>query len=161
MYYLDKTKMQTNMRRTFSVLRSLRHVRFPYVASLKSFELNSSWVPEVFLACGGNFRCRPKAETMNRETALEKSLAPRVGQGFESRTSMNFFWLSFATAKNCVKNAMIFFHIIQLTLLKVFKNFRGERFCRAPLGQMFNSRCISCTIYNMHSRDWRSAFTIL
>ena len=122
MYYLDKT----NMRRTFSVLRSLRHVRFPYVASLKSFELNSSWVPEVFLARGGNFRCRPKAETMNRETALEKSLAPRVGQGFESRTSMNFFWLSFATAKNCVKNAMIFFHIIQLTLLKVSKTFEAN-----------------------------------
>ena len=55
------------------------------------------WVPEVFLTCGRNFRCRPKAdaasavgrrreknaghfqdltETGNR--ALEKSMAPRV-----------------------------------------------------------------------------------
>ena len=108
----------------------LRHFRFPYVASLKSFELNSSWVPEVFLARGGNFRCWPKADISSAvrrnhepETPLEKSLAPRVGQGFESRTSMNFFWLCFETAKNCVKNAMIFFHTIQLTLLKVLKTF--------------------------------------
>ena len=44
------------------------------------------WVPEVFLACGGNFRCWPKAEAtrvtiktwQKPETALEKSLAPRV-----------------------------------------------------------------------------------
>ena len=52
------------------------------------------WVPEVFLACSGNFRCWPKADTSSAvgrshervtiktwqktETALEKSLAPRV-----------------------------------------------------------------------------------
>ena len=48
------------------------------------------WVPEVFLACGGNFWCWPKAEATSGEarvtiktwqkpeTALEKSLAPRV-----------------------------------------------------------------------------------
>ena len=53
------------------------------------------WVPEVFLACGGNFRCGPKADTSSAvgrrherrvtikpwqkpETALDKSLAPRV-----------------------------------------------------------------------------------
>ena len=50
------------------------------------------WVPEVFLACGGKFRCWPKADTSSAvgrsrvtiktwqkpETALEKSLAPRV-----------------------------------------------------------------------------------
>ena len=56
-----------------------------------------SWVPEVFLAYGRNFRRWPKADTVSRsrekklfervtvktwqkpETALEKSLAPRVG----------------------------------------------------------------------------------
>ena len=41
------------------------------------------WVPEVFLACGGNFRFWPKADTSSavsrsHETALEKCLAPRV-----------------------------------------------------------------------------------
>jgi len=49
------------------------------------------WVPEVFLACSGNFLCWPKAEAARKtfarvtiktwqklETALEKSLAPRV-----------------------------------------------------------------------------------
>ena len=41
------------------------------------------WVPEVFLACGGNFRCWPKANFGRRPkpraaTALEKSLAPRL-----------------------------------------------------------------------------------
>ena len=67
------------------------------------------WVPEVFLACGGNFRCWPKADTSlavgrsherrNREknarvtiktwqkpeTALEKSLAPRVRRRQQQR----------------------------------------------------------------------------
>ena len=43
------------------------------------------WVPEIFLACGGNFRCWPKATSgevvktwQKPETTLEKSLAPRV-----------------------------------------------------------------------------------
>ena len=44
------------------------------------------WVPEVFLSCGGNLRCWPKPlfarvtiKTWEKpETALEKSLAPRV-----------------------------------------------------------------------------------
>ena len=47
------------------------------------------WVPEAFLAYGGNFRCWPKANTSSAvgrshepwqkpETALEKTLAPRV-----------------------------------------------------------------------------------
>ena len=44
-------------------------------------------VTEVFIACGGDFRCWPKADTSSTvtiktcqkpETALEKSLAPRV-----------------------------------------------------------------------------------
>ena len=44
-------------------------------------------VTEVFLACGGDFRCWPKADTSSAvtiktsqkpETALVKSLAPRV-----------------------------------------------------------------------------------
>ena len=60
-------------------------------------EIELPWVPEVFLACGGNFRCWPKADTSSAvgrsheqfarvtiktwqkpETALEKFLAPRV-----------------------------------------------------------------------------------
>ena len=37
------------------------------------------WVPEVFLACGGNFQCSLKSDTsIDQETALEKSLAPTV-----------------------------------------------------------------------------------
>ena len=50
------------------------------------------WVPEFFLVCDGNFRCWPKADTSSAvgrshefraghckpETALEKSLAPKV-----------------------------------------------------------------------------------
>ena len=58
---------------------------------LDLFELENTpemlpWVPEVFLTCGGNFRCWPKAEAtrvtiktwQKPKTALEKSLAPRV-----------------------------------------------------------------------------------
>ena len=116
----------------------LRHIRFPYVASLKS--LNSipriavPWVPKVFLARGGNFRCWPKPDTSSAVARshepdgnrAKKTLWHPGGQGFESRTSLNFFWLSFATAKNCVKNVMIFFHVIQLTLLKVSKTFEAN-----------------------------------
>ena len=91
-------------------------------------------VPEVFLARGGNFRCWPKADTSSAVgrshepdgNRSKKSLWHLGGQGFESRTSLNFFWLSFATAKDCVKNAMIFFHIIQLTLFKVLKTFEAN-----------------------------------
>ena len=31
------------------------------------------WVPEVFLACGGNFRCWPKAEATSGEAARKTS----------------------------------------------------------------------------------------
>ena len=36
------------------------------------------WVPEVFLACGGNFRAGHYKDLTKPETALETSLAPRV-----------------------------------------------------------------------------------
>ena len=66
--------------------------RFTFALFLRTFfeiifapvGLEVPWVPEVFLAvgvCGGNFRCRPKADTASAvepETALETSLAPRV-----------------------------------------------------------------------------------
>ena len=39
------------------------------------------WVPEVFLACGGNFRCWPKADT---------SLA--VGRSHEWRSREKNLW---------------------------------------------------------------------
>ena len=42
------------------------------------FSWSIPWVPEVFLACGGNFRCWPIKTWQKPETALEKSLAPRV-----------------------------------------------------------------------------------
>ena len=76
----------------------LRYSFFPTWHCLKSLNCSTLGVPEVFLARGGNFRCWPKADTSSAagrshepETALEKSLALRVGQGFESRTSLNFF----------------------------------------------------------------------
>ena len=70
-----------------------------WVSSNANFRISVPWVPEFFLACDENFRCWPKAEaarktfraghykdlteTGNRarkpDTALEKSLAPRVG----------------------------------------------------------------------------------
>ena len=73
-------------------------IQFYYWADLATErEYPLPWVPEVFLACGWNFRCWPKADTSSAvgrsheqfarvtiktwqkpETALEKSLAPRV-----------------------------------------------------------------------------------
>ena len=35
--------------------------------------LNLPWVPEVFLACGGNFPCWPKAEATSGEAARKTS----------------------------------------------------------------------------------------
>ena len=80
----------------------LNHVNV-YMAKFDPAErITLPWVTEVFLACGGNFRCWPKVDTSSAvgqsceknffarvtmimktwqkpETALEKSLAPRVG----------------------------------------------------------------------------------
>ena len=117
----------------------LRHIRFPYVASLKSYvrvvyiqedsqRPAPSWLVNSIgralhlyrstqLGTRGFSRVRREFSVLAEgrshepETALEKSLAPR---------------LSFATAKKCLKNAMIFFHVIQLTLLKVLKTFEAN-----------------------------------
>ena len=60
------------------------------------FDVLLPWVPEVSLLCGGNFRCWPKADTSSAvktsqkpETALEKSLAPRVTY-YESENFSDF-----------------------------------------------------------------------
>ena len=39
----------------------------------KRRKLYVPWVPEVFLACGGNFRCWPKAEATSGEAARKTS----------------------------------------------------------------------------------------
>ena len=39
------------------------------------------WVPEVFLACGGKFRCRPKADTSSA-----------VGRSHERRSREKNLW---------------------------------------------------------------------
>ena len=155
---MKPTRMQTNMRGTLPVLRSAA-----YSFSLRgTFEVIELQYPgyQRFFSDTSSAVGRSHEPDRNR---AKKSLWHPGGQGFESHTSLNFSWLSFAAAKNCVKNAMIFFHnyINSADFVKSLKNFRGERFCRALLGQMFNSWCISCTIYNMHSRDWRLGFTVL
>ena len=85
------------------------------------------WVPEVFsrgrrdlsaLAEGWHiFGRRPKPRT-GQKPRLEKSLAPR-----RSRVRIpykpEFFLAFFRNCEKLCQNAMIFFHIIQLTLLKV------------------------------------------
>ena len=73
-------------RRSDSEVRSKRAGKnpSPLLAVLFSCLHLLPWVPEVFLACSGNFRCWLKADTFSAvgrikpETALEKSLAPRV-----------------------------------------------------------------------------------
>ena len=67
-------------------LKELKPLNYVHVTNI----LHIPWVPEVFLACSGNFRCWPEADTSSAvgrshdktrqkpETALEKSLAPRV-----------------------------------------------------------------------------------
>ena len=131
---MKPTRMQTNMRRTYVVRPTVCSIFFFPTWHLWSHWTAVPWVPEVFLARGGNFRCWPKADTSSAvgrshepdRNRAKKSLWHPGGQGFESHTSLNFSWLSFAAAKNCVKNAMIFFHIIQLTLLKVLKTFEAN-----------------------------------
>ena len=74
------------------------------------------WVPEVFLACGGNFRCWPKAEATSGEafraghykvqkpeSALEKSLAPRVRQGIFKGKRPHFRLTSVGQKHLCLK----------------------------------------------------------
>ena len=147
------------------------------MASLKS--LNSvpriavPWVPKVqlkvFLARGGNFRCWPKPDTSSAVARshepdgnrAKKTLWHPGGQGFESRTSLNFFLAFFRNCEKLCQKCDDLLSYNSADFFKSLKNFRGERFCRAPLGQMFNSWCISCTIYSIHSRDWRLGLTIL
>ena len=43
-----------------------------------------SWVPEVFLSCGGNFRCWPKADT---SSAVGRSYRGRKVSGTQGKTS--------------------------------------------------------------------------
>ena len=82
-------------------------------------KLTNNWVPlvpEVFLACGGNFGGWPKVDTSSAvgrrlekkrfarvtiktwqkmETALEKSLAPRVITEWHGRNSVLYFSMQF------------------------------------------------------------------
>ena len=130
---MKPTRMQTNMRRTLSVLRSAAY-SFSLRATFEVIELQYPGYQRFFSHAAGIFGVgrRPthlpavgRSHEPDRNRA-KNSLWHPGGQGFESHTSLNFSWLSFAAAKNCVKNAMIFFHIIQLTLLKVSKTFEGN-----------------------------------
>ena len=104
----------------------LQHIRFPYVASFKS--LNCSTLGTRGFSRGRRdlsalaegwhiFGRRPKPRT-GQKPRLEKSLAPR-----RSRVRIpykpEFFLAFFRNCEKLCQNAMIFFHIIQLTLLKV------------------------------------------
>ena len=63
-------------------LHSVRSGSYPLCSLFGRAWVQLPWVPEVFLACGRNFWVSPKADTASAvgpETALEKSLAPRVG----------------------------------------------------------------------------------
>ena len=118
---MKPTRMQTNMRGTLSVLRSAA-----YSFSLRgTFEVIELQYPGYQRFFSNTSSAVGRSHEPDRNRA-KKSLWHPGGQGFESHTSLNFSWLSFAAAKNCVKNAMIFFHIIQLTLLKVSKTFEAN-----------------------------------
>ena len=146
----------------------LQHIRFPYVASLKS--LNCSTLGTRGFSRGRRdlsalaegwhiFGRRPKPRT-GQKPRLEKSLAPR-----RSRVRIpykpEFFLAFFCSCEKLCQKCDDLLSYNSADFVKSLKTFRGERFCRALLGQMFNSWCISCTIYNMHSRDCRLGFTIL
>ena len=109
------------MRGTLSVLRSAA-----YSFSLRGiFEVIELQYPGYQRFFSDTSSAVGRSHELDRNRA-KKSLWHPGGQGFESHTSLNFSWLSSAAAKNCVKNAMIFFHIIQLTLLKVSKTFEAN-----------------------------------
>ena len=38
------------------------------------------WVPEIFLACGGNFWCWPKADTSSAVGRSHEQAKPRAGE---------------------------------------------------------------------------------
>lgn len=50
---------------------------------------NVPWVPEVFLACGGNFRCRPKADT---SSSAGRSQERRSSSEMNWRNSPRTYW---------------------------------------------------------------------
>ena len=44
------------------------------MSTFSPFSISLPWVPEVFLACGGNFRCWPKADTSSAVGQSRESL---------------------------------------------------------------------------------------
>ena len=84
------------------------------------------WVPKVFLACGENFRCRGTSSAVSRsherrsrekngrvtiktwqkpETALEKSLAPRVAYYMQNRKkTLSFLFQMKTELVNCLQD---------------------------------------------------------
>ena len=61
------------------------------------------WVPEVFLACGGNFRCWPKAEATSGEAARKTSGTERCFLPFPL-TFVLFYRITFTPIRLKVSN---------------------------------------------------------
>ena len=61
------------------------------------------WVPEVFLACGGNFRCWPKAEATSGEAASKTSGTERCFLPFPL-TFVLFYRITFTPIRLKVSN---------------------------------------------------------
>ena len=53
-----------------------------------------------------------RKESLKKFRLVRDSNPDLCDTGLESRTSLNFFRLSFRNCKSCVYNAIIFFHII-------------------------------------------------
>ena len=49
------------------------------------------WVPEVFLACGGNFRCWPKADTSSAAEATSDEAARKTSGTDRSALTFELF----------------------------------------------------------------------
>ena len=175
-----------------------RHIRFPYVASLKSYvrvvyiqagahhyglliqedsqRPAPSWLVNSIgralhlyrstLGTRGFSRVRREFSVLAEGRHIFAYLARKVS-GTQGRSRVripykpDFFRVSFAHCEKMRRKCDDLLPYNSAHFVISLINFRGKRFCRAPLGQMFNSWCISCTIYNIHSGDWRLGFTIL
>ena len=64
--------------------------RLKALISLEQVNTSVPWVPKVFLACGGNFRCWPKAEATSGEAKdlTETGNRARKVSGTQGNTSV-------------------------------------------------------------------------
>ena len=83
--------------------------------------MNLPWVPEVFLACGGNFRCWPKADTLTETGNRARKVSGTQGN-LNRETDANNYVVQIARGKK--KKTIEIVHNSVLSILLPISRFK-------------------------------------